>query len=223
MTMSAAVSMVGLAALVALLGQPTSVDEGSVPGAGSLYVTVEEKVEEDVGDLLSVGDQVEYTIKVRNAGYEALPEAQIVQFLPSSMRYVSGAPGAVETGQAVWEQPLEPGERAVHTVTAEIAEVPEGASQPVSTFCLRPAAGADLAACTSSVHHVKRQSPVLWVAAGLGLVVSAVFAVVGCLRRRRDHGSASGQEPLNDDAPDSGADLPTLQGEASVYQLDAHR
>lgn len=217
MAVSAAVSVVGLAALIALPGQPVQADEGPVPGAGSLHVTVQGRAEE----RLSPGDRVEYTIKVRNAGDEALPDAQIVQFLSPSMHYVSGTPEEVEAGRATWDQPLDPGERAALTVVGELTAVPEGAQQPVSTVCLRPSAGAPLASCTSSVHHVQRALSPAWVAAGLFLVLSVAVAVGGFLRYRGPRGPRP--DPPNDRSPGPVPSLRTFQGRAPVYQLDAHR
>lgn len=192
MAVSAAVSAVGLAALIVLPGSPPLANEGSVNGAGSLHVTVEERAEE----RLRVGDRVEYTIRVRNSGEEAMPQAQVVQFLPESMRYVSGAPGDVETGQATWDQPLEAGERAEHTVRAEVTGVPEGASQPVSTVCARPSVETALVACAASVHHVRKQVPVVWLVAGLSLLVFTAVAAGGYLRYRSVRGGR--QEPPKD-------------------------
>lgn len=217
MAVSAAASAVGLAALIVLLGQPPLEDEGPVAGAGSLHVTVEERSEE----RLRVGDRVEYTIKVRNSGDEAMPQARIVQFLPDSMRYVSGAPDDVEAGPATWEQPLEAGERAVHTVTAELAAVPEGSVQPVSAVCVRPSAEAELAACTSSVHQVRKQVPMAWLVAGMSLVVFAAVAAGGYLRYRGIRGACPG--PQRDHAPESGTELPVVQEETPLCRLDAQR
>lgn len=219
MAVSAAVSAVGLAALIALPGQPVQADEGPVPGAGSLHVTVQDRAEE----RLRPGDRVEYTIKVRNAGYEALPDAQVVQFLSPSMRYVSGAPEGVEAGKAAWEQPLEPGERAVLTVVGELTDVPEGAQQPVSTVCLRPSADAPLASCASSVHQVQRVLPLVWVAAGLFLVLAVAVAVGGFLRYRGTRRPRLDPDPPSNHSPGSVPNLRTFPGRAPVYQLDAHR
>ncbi|MBR8741930.1 DUF6479 family protein [Nocardiopsis sp. MG754419] len=230
MALPSAVSAVGLAALIALPGQPAPEDEGPVPGAGSLHVTVEERSEERLG----VGDRVEYTIRVRNAGYEAVPGAEVVQFLPESMRYVSGAPEGVETGLAVWERPLEPGEREVLTVTAEVAALPERGVQPVSTVCLRPSADAELASCSASVHLVHRQVPVAWVVAGVVLSLSVALGVGGYLRHRRKRGPGPEPEPTmpedhgpetvpEDHGPETVPEDPTVPGRAPVYHLDARR
>ena len=220
MAVSAAVSAFGLAALIALPGQPLSTEDGPVPGAGSLHVTVEEEQSEE---RLRPGDRVEYTVKVRNAGYEALPDAQIVQFLPPSMRYVSGSPEGVQEGVAEWAQPLEPGERAVLTVVGEITRVPEGAGKPVSTVCLRSGPGAALASCTSSVHEVQRVLPFAWVAAGLFLVLSAAVAAGGYLRYRSTRRPRPEPPVLCDHSPDAVSDIRTLPGRAPVYDLDARR
>lgn len=217
MAVSAAMSAVGLAALIVLPGPSPLEDEGPVAGAGSLHVTVEERSEE----RLRVGDRVEYTIKVRHSGDEAMPQARIVQFLPDSMRYVSNAPDDVEAGAATWEQPLEAGERVVRTVTAELTAVPEGSAQPVSAVCVRPSAEAELAACTSSVHQVRKQAPVVWVVAGISLVVFAAVAAGGYLRYRGIRGASP--EPECDHAPESGPELPAVQEETPLCHLDAQR
>ncbi|WP_026119827.1 DUF11 domain-containing protein [Nocardiopsis ganjiahuensis] len=219
MAVPAVVSAVGLAAMIALPGQPVQTDEGAVPGAGSLHVTVQDRSE----GRLRPGDRVEYTIKVRNAGYEALPDAQIVQFLPPSMRYVSGAPEGVEEGRAEWGQPLEPGERAVVTVVGELSEVPEGAQQPVSTVCLRPAADAALTSCAASVHQVKRVLPLVWVLAGLSLVLCAAVAAGGYLRYRGTRRPRPEPEVPSNHSPGSVPNIRTFPGRAPVYHLDAHR
>jgi uncharacterized repeat protein (TIGR01451 family) len=220
MAVSAAVSAFGLAALIALPGQPLSTEDGPVPGAGSLHVTVEAEQSEE---RLRPGDRVEYTVKVRNAGYEALPDTQIVQFLPPSMRYVSGAPEGVQEGVAEWERPLEPGERAVLTVVGEVTRVPEGAGRPVSTVCLRPGPGAALASCASSVHEVQRVLPFAWVAAGLFLVLSAAVAVGGYLRYRRTRRPRPEPPAPSNHSPGAVPNIRTFPGRAPVYHLDAHR
>ncbi len=219
MALPAAVSALGLAALIALPGQPVQADEGPVPGAGSLHVTVQETSEE----RLRPGDRVQYTVKVRNAGHEALPDARVVQFLPPSMRYVSGAPEGVEDGRAEWVRPLEPGERVVLNVVGELTEVPEGAQQPVSTVCLRPTADAPLSSCASTVHQVQRILPMVWVVAGLLAVAAVAFAVGGYLRYRGTRGPRPEPEPPSNHSPGSVPNLRTFPGRAPVYQLDAHR
>lgn len=219
MAVSSAVSAVGLAALIALPGQPAPEDEGPVPGAESLHVTVAERSEE----RLRIGDRVEYTIRVRNAGYEAVPDAQVVQFLPESMRYVSGAPEGVEEGRAVWDRPLEPGQRDVLTVTAEVTTLPERGVQPVSTVCMRPAADARLASCTASVHRVHRVLPMVWAVAGVALVVAIATGVGGYLRYRGTRRPRVEPEPPNDHTPEPVPDVDTIPDHAPVYHLDAHR
>ena len=219
MAVSSAVSAVGLAVLIALPGQPAPEEEGPVPGAGSLHVTVGERSEE----RLQVGDRVEYTIRVRNAGYEAVPDAQVVQFLPESMRYVSGAPEGVEGGRAVWERPLEPWQRDVLTVTAEVITLPERGVQPVSTVCMRPAADARLASCTASVHRVHQETPMVWVVAGVALVVALATGVGGYLRYRGTRRPRVEPEPPNDPTPEPVPEVGTTPDHAPVYHLDAHR
>lgn len=219
MAVPAAVSAVGLAALIALPGQPVQADEGPVAGAGSLYVTVQDRSEE----RLRPGDRVEYTIKVRNAGYEALPDARIVQFLPPSMRYVSGAPEGVEEGRAEWARHLGPGERASLTVVGELTEVPKGAQQPVSTVCLSSASDAPLASCASSVHQVQRVLPLVWVVTGLLLLLSVAVAVGGYLRYRGTRRPRPESEATSNHSPGTVPNLRTFPGRAPVYHLDAHR
>lgn len=219
MAVSSAVSAVGLAALIALPGQPAPEEEGPVPGAGSLHVTVGERSEE----RLQVGDRVEYTVRVRNAGYEAVPDAQVVQFLPASMRYVSGAPEGVEEGRAVWERPLEPGQRDVLTVTAEVTALPEREVQPVSTVCVRPDADARLASCTASVHRVHREPPMVWVVAGVALVVALATGVGGYLRYRGTRRPRVETEPPSEHAPDPVPVVDAAPGRAPVYHLDTRR
>ncbi|MGW5878362.1 hypothetical protein ACWFMI_17620 [Nocardiopsis terrae] len=219
MAVPAVVSAVGLAVLIAAPGQPVREGEEPVPGAGSLYVTVQGRAEEP----LRAGDRVEYTIRVRNAGYEAVPEAQVVQYLPPSMRYVSGAPEGAEAGRAEWDQPLEPGERAVLSVTAELTETPGRGRQPVTTVCLRPGAEAQLASCASSVHQVHRVLPFAWVAAGLLLVLSAAVAVGGFLRYRGTRKPRPAPEAPGGPGPDPVVDIGAPSERAPVYHLDAHR
>ncbi|MFE9246718.1 hypothetical protein [Nocardiopsis sp. NPDC006938] len=219
MAVTAAVSALGLAALVWLPGQPVEADEGPVPGAESLHVTVQERSEE----RLRPGDRVEYTIRVRNSGPEALPDARVEQFLPASMRYVSGAPEGVERGRAEWERPLEPGERAVITVVGELSEVPEGAARPVATVCLSPAADAAPASCASAVHQVQRVLPVVWVVAALLAIAAVAIAVGGYLRYRGTRGPRPEPEAQSNHSPGSVPNLRTFPGRAPVYHLDSRR
>ncbi|WP_304451041.1 hypothetical protein [Nocardiopsis sp. YSL2] len=248
MGVSAVMSAMGLATLIALpAAQPVAEGEGSrdvevAPGAGSLHVTVVD----DVEDRLRPGDRVRYTIRVRNSGYEALPETQIVQLLPPGMRHVSdsgeGVVGA-EASRVVWDQPLEPGQRATLTVTAEVEARPEGASRAATTVCLRPEEGAPLAACTAAVHRVHGVVPMGWVVAGLSLVaaVAAVAAVAVGARGLARYRSARRPRPQSDPAPESApvpeaeprasvgegtgseSNVRTFPGTAPVYHLDAHR
>ena len=221
MAVPATMSAVALAALIALPGQPIPEEEGPVPGAGDLHITVTDEAE----DRLSPGDRVEYTVKVRNSGGEALPEARITSFLPDSMRYVDGAPEGVETGRATWERPLEAGERATLTMTAEVVSVPERGARPVSTVCLAPSSEAALVSCASSVHHVPRQVPLAWIAAALGAALILAIAAGGLLRLRsvRRPRPEPEPEPSAEHGPGEVPDVRAFPDRASVHHLDAHR
>jgi uncharacterized repeat protein (TIGR01451 family) len=238
-------SAMGLAALIALpAAQPVTEGPGPrnaevAPGAGNLHVTVED----DVEDRLRPGDRVRYTIRVRNSGYEALPDAQIVQMLPPGTRHLSDTgEGTVdaEASRVTWDQPLEPGERASLAVTTEVESRPEGASRTVTTVCLRPEEGAALAACTASVHRVHGVVPAVWVAAGLALVAAVAVAGGGFARYRStrhprpdpDPGTDTAPEPEpeeprpegpEDTGPDEDSNVRAFPGTAPVYHLDAHR
>ncbi|RKS04502.1 putative repeat protein (TIGR01451 family) [Nocardiopsis sp. Huas11] len=245
MGVSAVMSAMGLAALIALPAAQPAVEGGeaprdgeAVPGAGNLHVTVED----DVEDRLSPGDRVHYTIRVRNSGYEPLPDAQIVQLLPPGTRHVSDSgEGSVdaEASRVVWDQPLEPGERASLAVTTEVRSRPEAASRTVTTVCLRPEPGAALVACTAAVHRVHGVVPAGWVAAGL-VVLAALAVGGGGLARYRSvrRGPRPDPDPertpvpepeVPEDTPaqDTGlepvSNVRTFPGAAPVYHLDAHR
>jgi uncharacterized repeat protein (TIGR01451 family) len=238
-----ALSAVGLAALIALPGiDPLGGGQGPtedevVPGADTLHVVVDSRAEEP----LRPGDRVRYTLRMRNSGYDDLPEAQVVQFLPPTMGLVSGPDGAeVEGGRMTWPQPLGPGERAVVRITAEVTGVPEGSDQAVGTVCLRPEPEATIASCASSVHSVRGTVPVVWVAGG---VLFLVLLVVGAglvhhRRARGDHSEAgagsdagaeaepgpraeSGNEGSDDRDQEAGGS--PERGHAAVYQLDFRR
>lgn len=243
MAVTTAMSALGLAALLALPGAHhapapgPSADDEPVPGADTLHVDLAARTEEE---RLGPGDRVEYTVRIRNSGPEALPDAQVVQFLPSTMRYVSGTAGAeTDGGEAVWTRALEPGERASFRVTAEITGVREGGAHPVTTVCLRPEAGAALASCSSAVHRVYGSVPLAWIAAGLLLVTAAAAGAVAHLRRRGTRRAAPQETgapapetvPAAETVPapeGSGGSVPETVPEAApdgatVHHLDAHR
>ncbi|MFJ9556416.1 hypothetical protein ACIRPH_21585 [Nocardiopsis sp. NPDC101807] len=229
MAVTTAMSALGLAAMIALPGAHhapgpgPSADDAAVPGADTLHVSLGTRSDEE---RLSPGDHVEYTIRVRNSGAGDLPDAEIVQFLPSTMRYVSGSAGTragVGEGQVTWTHDLASGERADFRVTGEITGVREGGAHPVTTVCLRPEPGAALAACSSAVHRVHGSAPLAWVLAGLLLLVAAAACAVGYARHRGDRRA----DPLLDlpagPVPEPAANVRTLTGDADVYELDAHR
>ena len=215
MGVAAVMSAMGLAAMIALpAAQPVAEGEDPrdvevVPGAGNLHVTVED----DVEDRLRPGDRVHYSIRVRNSGYEALPDTQIVQILPQGMRHVSDSgEGTVdaEASRVVWDQPLEPGERAGLTVTTEVGSRPEAASRTATTVCLRPEEGAALVACTAAVHRIHGVVPMAWVAAGLALLAAVAVGAGGLARYRgtRRAGARPGPDggPGSDSGPGTGSD-----------------
>ncbi|WP_241480372.1 hypothetical protein [Nocardiopsis halotolerans] len=122
---------------------------------------------------------------MRNSGTKAVPEAEVVQFLPPTMRYVSGPSGAeVGEGRVTWSRSLEPGERATTRTTGEITGVREGGPHPVATVCVRPAPGAVLVSCDSAVERVHAAVPPVWVVTGLAFAASVALCVGGLVRHR---------------------------------------
>ncbi|MGW9350261.1 hypothetical protein [Nocardiopsis flavescens] len=207
MAVAAAMTALGLAALVALPGIQAPDPGGAgevVPGAETLHLTLAERAERD---RLRPGDRVEYTIGVRNSGVRTAEGAEVVHILPPTMRYVTGTEGAeVDGGRVVWTRSLEAGERAAFTVTGELTGLPEGAGRPVATACLRSAPDGVLASCAAQEHEVRRiLSPALAgvVAGALALLALAGGGIV--LYRRR----AQGRE-----RPGAGAPVPAADGTA---------
>ncbi|MEE2040446.1 hypothetical protein Q8791_24810 [Nocardiopsis sp. CT-R113] len=230
MAVTTAMSALGLAALIALPGAhhapgpgPSTQDE-AVPGAESLHVSLETPSDDE---RPAPGDHVGYTIRVRNSGAEALPEAEIVQFLPPTVRYVSGSAGtraAVEDGRVTWTQDLGPGERASFRVTGEITGVLEDGAHPVTTVCLRPEPGAALAACSSAVHRVHATVPLVWVVAGLLLLaVATAVGTVGCLCHPGTRRPRPAPAVPDNHTPEPAPNVRAFTDEATVYELDAHR
>ena len=229
MAVTTAMSALGLAALIVLPGAhhapgpgPSS-DDGPVQGSESLHVSLESRSDDE---RLGPGDQVGYTIRVRNSGAEELPEAEVVQFLPPTVRYVSGSAGTragVEDGRATWTQDLAPGERASFRVTVQITGVLEDGAHPVTTVCLRPEPGAALAACSSALHRVHGSVSPVWVAAGLLLAVATAAGAAGLLRHRGPRRARPAPEAPGDHTPAPAPNVRTLTDRATVHELDAHR
>ncbi|MDT0328841.1 hypothetical protein [Nocardiopsis lambiniae] len=228
MAVAAAMSAVGLAALVSLPGiqAPELVGEKEVvPGAESLHVTLQSAERE----RLDPGDRVEYTIKVRNSGASDVPEAEVVHFLPTTMRYVGGTEGAeVDGGRVVWARPLAAGERTSLKLTGELTGVPEGASRPVSTVCLRSGTEGVLTSCASQEHEVRKRLSPLWTGVtAVGLLGILALAGGGIASHVRSRGSRpTPEEPADhvpgDNAPGETPDIGTSPG-ATVHRLDARR
>ncbi|MFD6953800.1 MULTISPECIES: DUF11 domain-containing protein [unclassified Nocardiopsis] len=196
MAAATAVSALGLAALIALpgahpaSGQPGRAVEEAVPGEGSLQVDLEARTDEE---RLGPGDRVRYTVSVRNSGSRALSEAQVVQFLPPTMRYVSGTGGArAEEGRVTWSRSLEPGERTSMRVTGEITGVRDGGAHPVTTVCARPEPGAVLVSCDAALHRVHAALPLVWVVTALAFAASVALCVGGLVRHRSAQGPVAG-------------------------------
>ncbi|WP_150243718.1 DUF11 domain-containing protein [Nocardiopsis quinghaiensis] len=205
MAAATTVSALGLAALIALpgvhlaSGQPARAAEGAVPGADSLHVDLEARTDEE---RLGPGDRIRYTVRVRNFGTEPLSDAQVVQFLPSTMRYVSGTAGAeAGEGRVTWSRSLEPGERASMRVTGEITGVRDGGAHPVTTVCARPGPGTVLVSCDAALHRVHGTLPLVWVITALAFAASVALCVGGLVRHRNvgdrepgRHETAAGRE-----------------------------
>ncbi len=188
MAVATAVSAVGLVALLALPGAhhaPGKSGGGGgevVPGADSLHVALESRAD---AQRLGPGDRIHYTVNVRNAGGKAVSEAEIVQFLPPTVRYVSGTSGAeAGEGRVTWSRSLEPGDRASMRFTGEITAVRGGGLHPVATVCARPEPGAVLVSCDAAVHRVHGVVPPVWVVTGLAFAASVALCVGGLVRHR---------------------------------------
>ncbi|MEV2278859.1 hypothetical protein AB0I72_25055 [Nocardiopsis sp. NPDC049922] len=207
-----------------------------VPGADSLHVVLESSVEEAP---LRPGGHVDFTIRVRNSGGESLPEAQVVQFLPSSMTIRPTSPEAVAEGdRIVWTGALEPGERAVLHAVGEVTGAPDGA-RAVTTVCVRPDPDAALASCASSAQSVR--GPVLapWIIGGASLLVLLATGAIALYRRLRRPSTATEEESgprergsetaPGEEGPETAAEAERRAGSdeepapANVYHLDSRR
>ncbi|NKY98700.1 DUF11 domain-containing protein [Nocardiopsis alborubida] len=220
MAVATAVSAVGLVALLALPGahhapgEPGGGGGEVVPGADSLHVALESRAD---AQRPGPGDRIHYTVDVRNAGGKAVSDAEIVQFLPPTVRYVSGTPGA-ETGEGrvTWSRSLEPGDRATMRFTGEITAVRGGGLHPVATVCARPEPGAVLVSCDAAVHRVHGVVPPVWVVTALAFAASVALCVGGLVRHRdtrarreREHGPEAALVSAGaDGARGSAADAP---------------
>ncbi|ASU59515.1 DUF11 domain-containing protein [Nocardiopsis dassonvillei] len=197
MAVATAVSAVGLVALLALPGAhhaPGKSGGGGgevVPGADSLHVALESRAE---ARRPGPGDRIHYTVNVRNDGGKAVPETEIVQFLPPTVRYVSGTSGAEPgEGRVTWSRSLEPGDRASMRFTGEITAVPGGGEHPVATVCARPEPGAVLVSCDAAVHRVHGAVPPVWVVTGLAFAASVALCVGGLVRHRDTRNRLEGE------------------------------
>ncbi|PDP86383.1 hypothetical protein CQJ94_17465 [Glycomyces fuscus] len=196
MAVPTAVSAVGLVALLALPGAHHAPEGGGgevVPGAESLHVALESRSD---AQRLGPGDRIHYTVSVRNSGSETVSEAEIVQFLPPTMRYVSGSSGAqAQEGRVTWSRSLEPGARASMRVTGEITGVRGGGLHPVATVCARPEPGAVLVSCDAAVHRVHGVVPPVWVVTGLAFAASVALCVGGLMGHRQTR-DRQAEEPV---------------------------
>ncbi|WP_150254770.1 DUF11 domain-containing protein [Nocardiopsis deserti] len=188
MAVATAVSAVGLMALLTLPGAhhaPGETGGGGgevVPGADSLHVALESRAD---AQRPGPGDRIHYTVNVRNTGEEAVSDAEIVQFLPPTVRYVSGTSGAeAGEGRVTWSRSLEPGDRATMRFTGEITAVRGGGLHPVATVCARPEPGAVLVSCDAAVHRVHGVVPPVWVVTVLAFAASVALCVGGLVRHR---------------------------------------
>ncbi|WP_047869673.1 DUF11 domain-containing protein [Nocardiopsis sp. RV163] len=216
MAVATAVSAVGLVALLALPGTHHAPDGSGgrggevVPGADSLHVALESRSE---AQRLGPGDRIHYTVDVRNDGDEAVSGAEIVQFLPPTVRYVSGTSGAEPgEGRVTWSRSLEPGARASMRFTGEVTGVRGGGEHPVATVCARPEPGAVLVSCDAAVHRVHAAVPPVWVVTGLAFAASVALCVGGLARHRNTRDLREG-EPEARTAPvraDVGAEKAVL-------------
>lgn len=198
MTVSTVMTVVGMAALLLLPGGRATPAE-PVSGGERLHVAL---LADQERERLSPGDRVEYTIRVRNSGDTRAPDVEVVAFLPKSVHHVSGTEGArVEEGRISWEQPLEPGERAVLHTVGEITGTPEGAEYPVTTVCLRPEPDAVLSSCTAQTHRVHDSVPWSLVVIGSTLLLVSVIGAGGYVRHhhtrrpRPEPGTPSNHSP----------------------------
>ncbi|WP_435111298.1 hypothetical protein [Nocardiopsis synnemataformans] len=188
MAVATAVSAMGLVALLALPGahhapgEPGGGGGEVVPGADSLHVALESRAD---AQRPGPGDRIHYTVNVRNAGGKAVSGAEIVQFLPPTVRYVSGTSGAeAGEGRVTWSRSLEPGDRATMRFTGEITAVRGGGLHPVATVCARPEPGAVLVSCDAAVHRVHGVVPPVWVVTALAFAASVALCVGGLVRHR---------------------------------------
>jgi uncharacterized repeat protein (TIGR01451 family) len=229
MAVPTAVSAVGLVALLALPGAHHVPGGGGgevVPGAESLHVALESRTD---ARRLGPGDRIHYTVSVRNSGSEAVPGAEIVQFLPPTMRYVSGSGGAeAGEGRVTWSRSLEPGARASMRVTGEITGVRGGGLHPVATVCARPEPGAALVSCDAAVHRVHGAVPPVWVVTGLAFAVSVVLCVGGLVRHRNTperlaQGPVAALVPGPETVPAPGPEEAAVRPGAVPQTLVVHR
>ncbi|NYH50849.1 putative repeat protein (TIGR01451 family) [Nocardiopsis arvandica] len=188
MAAATTVSALGLAALIALPGAHLAPGQSAkaagevVAGADGLHVDLEAHTDQERAEP---GDRIRYTVRVRNSGTEALPDARVVQFLPSTMRYVSGTGGAdVEEGRVTWSRSLDPGERTSMRVTGEVTGVRDGGEHPVTTVCARPGPEAVLVSCDAALHRVHGALPLVCVVTALAFAASVALCVGGLVRHR---------------------------------------
>lgn len=193
---TAALTLLGIGAV-----GPAHADDQS--GSG---VTV--AVTPDREGRLAPGDEVVYSIEVRNDG-DALEDARIVQMLPAGFQHVSADPGAEAQGtQAIWTVSLGSGDAMTlqHRVRAGTAEqidsgrlvhveqpdAPEGAreEQFSSTVCVHESAGAEALVCASAWQEIEREQSSavvvwMWVGGIVAVLAVAAVAIVFWLRNRR--------------------------------------
>jgi uncharacterized repeat protein (TIGR01451 family) len=102
------------------------------------------------------GEELTYTIRVRNNGKTAVPGARISQRLPAALEPLSAAPVAtVSRSEVAWYTDLPAGAEVTVAMTARVGRTHNNYPRLVTTGCVAPDGTTEPAVCGSDVNALR--------------------------------------------------------------------
>jgi len=144
----------------------------------------------------AVGDQLTYTIKVRNLGTTTANNLQISESLPAGLKLVStDGGGAADADRIIWSMDLKPGADATLTTVGRVGQTPSTLLRLATVACAAVAQGrkplvcathSDLLPAGAAVAVANRPtSHRIWYAIGAVAIAAVAMAAAILLSRRR--------------------------------------
>jgi uncharacterized repeat protein (TIGR01451 family) len=136
---------------------------------------------------VAAGDELTYTVKVRNLGTTETKQLEISQSLPAGLTFVSADHGgAARDGRVTWSVDLKPGQESPLATVARVGETPSELLRLATVACATAKGGSkplvcathsDLLPAGAAAGRVHQSTP--------ALVVLGLAAVLLIRRRRR--------------------------------------